>query len=151
LAINVLDSPLLSSLFGFDFSRLVFYATRRRHQKGGPTVNNSFLDQFAPNIKFDYSCFDRVIIRGYIRFLFCRWCSQAAQGPGLQADDIRCHAHHDRPARIAYAVPIGQRQPIMLISTTRHNSACPHAIAKMPRKKCETCTQNPGWSSTVWA
>jgi hypothetical protein len=33
-------------------------------------VTNSFLDQFAPNIKFDYFCFDRVIIRGYIRHLF---------------------------------------------------------------------------------
>ena len=33
-------------------------------------MNNSFLNQFDPNIKFSYFCFDRVIIRGYIRFLF---------------------------------------------------------------------------------
>jgi hypothetical protein len=33
-------------------------------------VNNSFLDQFNANIKFSYFCFDRVIIRGYIRHLF---------------------------------------------------------------------------------
>ena len=32
-------------------------------------MNNSFLNQFAPNIKFSYFCFDRVIIRGYIRHL----------------------------------------------------------------------------------
>ena len=33
-------------------------------------VKNSFLKQFSPNIKFNYTCFDRVIIRGYIRKLF---------------------------------------------------------------------------------
>jgi hypothetical protein len=33
-------------------------------------VNNSFLQQFDPNIKFKYFCFDRVIIRGYIQLLF---------------------------------------------------------------------------------
>ena len=33
-------------------------------------MNNSFLQQFSPNIKFKYFCFDRVIIRGYIRKLF---------------------------------------------------------------------------------
>jgi len=33
-------------------------------------VNNSFLNQFNANIKFSYFCFDRVIIRGYIRHLF---------------------------------------------------------------------------------
>jgi len=31
---------------------------------------NAFLQQFSANIKFDYVCFDRVIIRGYIRSLF---------------------------------------------------------------------------------
>ncbi len=33
-------------------------------------MNNSFLNQFAANIKFNYFCFDRVIIRGYILMLF---------------------------------------------------------------------------------
>ena len=33
-------------------------------------MNNSFVQQFANNIKFNYTCFDRVIIRGYIRSLF---------------------------------------------------------------------------------
>lgn len=33
-------------------------------------MNNSFVQQFAGNIKFNYTCFDRVIIRGYIRNLF---------------------------------------------------------------------------------
>ena len=31
---------------------------------------NSFLQQFSSNIKFQYFCFDRVIIRGYIRKFF---------------------------------------------------------------------------------
>ena len=29
-----------------------------------------FLHQFSDHIKFNYTCFDRVIIRGYIRSLF---------------------------------------------------------------------------------
>jgi hypothetical protein len=33
-------------------------------------VKNSFVQQFSPNIKFKYSCFDRVILRGYILWLF---------------------------------------------------------------------------------
>ena len=33
-------------------------------------MNNSFVQQFADNIKYNYTCFDRVIIRGYIRNLF---------------------------------------------------------------------------------
>ena len=33
-------------------------------------MNNSFLNQFDPNIKFSYFCFDRVILRAYIRSLF---------------------------------------------------------------------------------
>jgi hypothetical protein len=37
---------------------------------GGTPMNNSFLNQFSENIKFKYFCFDRVIIRGYILFLF---------------------------------------------------------------------------------
>jgi hypothetical protein len=34
-------------------------------------VNNLFLKQFAENVNFSYTCFDRVIMRGYIRKLFC--------------------------------------------------------------------------------
>jgi len=37
-------------------------------------VKNSFIDQFSENIKFDYTCFDRVIIRGYILKLFSSAC-----------------------------------------------------------------------------
>ena len=33
-------------------------------------MNNSFVKQFDQNIKFNYSCFDRVILRGYIVRLF---------------------------------------------------------------------------------
>jgi len=33
-------------------------------------VKNSFVQQFSQNIKFKYSCFDRVILRGYILRLF---------------------------------------------------------------------------------
>ncbi len=33
-------------------------------------MNNSFLSQFVSNIKFSYFCFDRVILRAYIRTLF---------------------------------------------------------------------------------
>jgi len=33
-------------------------------------MKNSFLNQFSENIKFNYFCFDRVIIRGYILSLF---------------------------------------------------------------------------------
>ena len=33
-------------------------------------MNNSFVKQFDQNIKFNYSCFDRVILRGYIIRLF---------------------------------------------------------------------------------
>ncbi len=33
-------------------------------------MNNLFLKQFAENIKFTYTCFDRVVMRGYIRRLF---------------------------------------------------------------------------------
>jgi len=33
-------------------------------------VNNSFVQQFSQNIKFQYSCFDRVILRGYILKMF---------------------------------------------------------------------------------
>ncbi len=35
-----------------------------------PPENNLFCKQFSPNIKFKYSCFDRVILRGYIVRLF---------------------------------------------------------------------------------
>lgn len=38
--------------------------------QGEPPVNNFFLQQFGPNIKFSYFCLDRVILRGYIRSLF---------------------------------------------------------------------------------
>ena len=37
---------------------------------GGIPMNISFLNQFSENIKFKYFCFNRVIIRGYILFLF---------------------------------------------------------------------------------
>ena len=33
-------------------------------------MNNSFVTQFAENIKFNYTSFDRVIVRGYIRPFF---------------------------------------------------------------------------------
>ncbi|WP_158406055.1 hypothetical protein [Desulfobacula toluolica] len=36
--------------------------------------NNSFINQFSENIKFHYTCFDRVIIRGYIRNFFSMAC-----------------------------------------------------------------------------
>jgi hypothetical protein len=34
------------------------------------TMKNDFLEQFSENMKFSYTCFDRVIIRGYIRNFF---------------------------------------------------------------------------------
>lgn len=37
-------------------------------------MNNAFVSQFAENIKFKYTCFDRVIIRGYIRRFFFEGC-----------------------------------------------------------------------------
>ncbi|SLM33189.1 hypothetical protein MTBBW1_940008 [Desulfamplus magnetovallimortis] len=33
-------------------------------------MNNFFVTQFAENIKFNYTSFDRVIFRGYIRSFF---------------------------------------------------------------------------------
>ena len=33
-------------------------------------MNNSFVSQFSENIKFHYTSFNRVIIRGYIRSFF---------------------------------------------------------------------------------
>ncbi|WP_080807552.1 hypothetical protein [Desulfamplus magnetovallimortis] len=33
-------------------------------------MKNSFVNQFAQNIKFGYSSFDRVLVRGYIRPFF---------------------------------------------------------------------------------
>ncbi|WP_186441752.1 hypothetical protein [Desulfamplus magnetovallimortis] len=33
-------------------------------------MNNSFENQFSKNIKFGYSSFDRVLVRGYIRPFF---------------------------------------------------------------------------------
>ncbi len=33
-------------------------------------MKNSFVQQFAQNINFKYVCFDRVILRGYIRCMF---------------------------------------------------------------------------------
>ncbi len=42
----------------------------RNLKQGESPVNNSFLNQFDSNIKFSYFCFDRVILRGYIRPLF---------------------------------------------------------------------------------
>ncbi len=37
-------------------------------------MKNSFIDQFSKNIKFNYTCFDRVIIRGYILKFFSLAC-----------------------------------------------------------------------------
>jgi len=37
-------------------------------------VKNSFINQFSQNIKFNYTCFDRVIIRGYILKFFSLAC-----------------------------------------------------------------------------
>jgi len=37
-------------------------------------VNNTFVNQFSENIKFNYTCFDRIIIRGYIRRFFFEAC-----------------------------------------------------------------------------
>jgi hypothetical protein len=37
-------------------------------------VKNSFINQFSENIKFNYTCFDRVIIRGYILKFFSLAC-----------------------------------------------------------------------------
>jgi len=36
--------------------------------------NTTFINQFSENIKFNYTCFDRVIIRGYILKLFSTAC-----------------------------------------------------------------------------
>jgi hypothetical protein len=33
-------------------------------------MHNSFTEQFSNHIKFSYSCFDRIIVRGYIMLLF---------------------------------------------------------------------------------
>ena len=32
-------------------------------------MKNAFVQQFSKNINFKYTCFDRVILRGYIRLL----------------------------------------------------------------------------------
>jgi hypothetical protein len=37
-------------------------------------VKDSFINQFSENIKFNYTCFDRVIIRGYILKFFSPAC-----------------------------------------------------------------------------
>jgi len=36
--------------------------------------NTTFINQFSENIKFNYTCFDRVIIRGYILKFFSTAC-----------------------------------------------------------------------------
>ena len=36
----------------------------------GTIMKNQFVEQFENNIKFTYSCFDRVIVRGYLRKFF---------------------------------------------------------------------------------
>ena len=33
-------------------------------------MKNAFLTKIGTNVKFAYSCFDRVVIRGYIRSFF---------------------------------------------------------------------------------
>jgi hypothetical protein len=37
-------------------------------------VKKSFINQFSESIKFNYTCFDRVIIRGYILKCFSLAC-----------------------------------------------------------------------------
>ncbi|NUM37136.1 MAG: hypothetical protein HUU50_21545 [Candidatus Brocadiae bacterium] len=33
-------------------------------------MNNQFITEFEGNINFFYNCFDRVILKGYVRWLF---------------------------------------------------------------------------------
>ncbi len=47
-----------------------FYESIKLNQKEKSLVNNLFLKQFAKNIKFSYTSFDRIVMRGYIRRLF---------------------------------------------------------------------------------
>jgi len=55
-----------------DFSRAVLYGIFHQEETPERTkpVKNTFVQQFSENIKFKYSCFDRVILRGYILWLF---------------------------------------------------------------------------------
>jgi hypothetical protein len=47
----------------------MWFAKTQSLRKDTP-VKNSFVKQFDQNIKFNYSCFDRVVLRGYIIRLF---------------------------------------------------------------------------------
>ena len=47
-------------------------------------MNNSYVNQFSGNIKFNYTCFDRVIIRGYIRKFFFEACIVDERGVRFQ-------------------------------------------------------------------
>ena len=65
-------APCLQPLLILDSSRALLYrvgSPKLTPRKDTP-VKNSFVKQFDPNIKFNYSCFDRVILRGYIIRLF---------------------------------------------------------------------------------
>ena len=64
--------------------------------------NNSFINQFVENIKFHYTSFDRVIIRGYIlnffsvacvvRFLKARGFSRQTNGVmRILTDQLNAH------------------------------------------------------------
>jgi len=51
-----------------DFSRAVLYGIFHQEETPERTkpVKNALVQQFSENIKFKYSCFDRIILRGYI-------------------------------------------------------------------------------------
>ncbi len=60
-------------------------------------MNNLFVKQFDQNIKFNYSCFDRVVLRGYIiRLFFAGGYRSFASRPWLQFFVKRRYAHIDR-------------------------------------------------------
>jgi hypothetical protein len=70
-------APCLQTHSLFCFSRNSLYIRLTT----GPTqiirstpVNNLFISQFSQNIKFNYTCFDRVIIRGYRLKFFSLAC-----------------------------------------------------------------------------
>ena len=49
-------------------------STTQNLKKEVPVNNTKFINQFSENIKFNYTCFDRVIIRGYILKFFSTAC-----------------------------------------------------------------------------
>ncbi len=77
-------------------------------------MNNSFVQQFSSNIKFQYFCFDRVIIRGYIRkFFFSAGVILALRAMGFKKHTsgvLRCltdelNSHIQKEAR-KFNIPI---------------------------------------------